>query len=178
MSVSVNLGSPLCKRSMFPCKYLTGSNMHSLASQNFGTDKLAVFDTVFTTLLDVKPPDMTLPWTYTDCRAIDVGPVATWLQSVVGDTGMNRLFGRVPVTVHDVTISGCMAVGGETVAKIEFITHRYGDTHGVHYAAQIGTRPYRFLWFTRVGTVPEGSFALTKGVSQYDNTYAGWRSAA
>ena len=156
---------------MFPCKYLTGGKMTSLASQNIGLDGLAVFDTVFANTLDVRVPRFDVPWSSANCGSVNMASVHTWLSGVVGSTGTNVLFGVVPVTVHTPVLVGCMSVNREIVAKVEFITHRYGDSHGIHYAAQIGTKPYRFLWFDKLGAVPESEFALKKGFSQYDDKY-------
>jgi hypothetical protein len=157
---------------MFPCKYLSGSMLHSLASQNIGEDGLAVFDSVFAADLDVRHPALDVAWQRVPCRTVDARVVETWLQGVVGTTGVSEIFGTVPVSVHDVTVVGCMEVGHETIAKVEFITFRFGDGHGVHYAAQIGTVPYRFLWYRRLGAVAEADFTLNTGTSAADTAYA------
>lgn len=146
--------------------------MSLLASQNIGLDDLAVFDTVFENTLDNTPPRLDVPWSSANCGSVNISSVHTWLSALVGSTGVSSLFGTVPVTVYTPVLVGCLSVNGEVIAKIEFITHRYGDSHGVHYAAQIGTKPYRFVWFTKLGAASESEFALNKGVSMYDDVYS------
>jgi hypothetical protein len=150
---------------MFPCKYLTYGNVHALASQKIPPSNLALFDDQFRASMEPGDPDADLQWSSAGCGHVDERAVQTWVENVVGYTGASALYGTVPVTVHGLTVVGCMTVSGETVAKIEFITYRYGDGYGVHYAAQVAIDPYRFLWYAQVGAVAESDFALLQSVS-------------
>jgi hypothetical protein len=93
------------------------------------------------------------------------------LSALVGSTQrVQRSVGTVPVTVIHL-FWWVLSVNGEVIAKIEFITHLDMGTV-TYYAAQIGTKPYRFVWFTKLGAVQNRNFALNKGLVCMTMLYA------
>jgi hypothetical protein len=64
-----------------------------------------------------------------------------------------------------VTLVGCAMAGArDLVVRIEFVAKRYGDGHGSHYVANVGTYPdFRLLWFKRVGVVVQSDIEILPG---------------
>lgn len=153
---------------MFPCKYMTQTATFMLGSQNATGGGLADFDPVLSAQLVRTPPSVDVDWERVDCKRVSAPALERWLGSVVGVSWLHAALGRVPVSVHMVTLVGCAGVGRDVVVKVEFVVKRFGDGHGTHYVAHVGTRPgFRLFWFKRLGVVVQSDIELLPGAENY-----------
>lgn len=153
---------------MFPCKYLTQTATFVLGSQNAADGGIADFDPVLSAHVVQGAPSVLAVWERVDCKRVSVPALERWLSRLVGVSLLHAALGRVPVSVHMVTLVGCATVGRDLVAKVEFVLKRFGDGHGTHYVAHVGTLPgFRLLWFKRVGVVVQSDIELLPGQDVY-----------
>lgn len=92
--------------------------------------------------------------------SIPMGPLEAWILDITRPAGVNRVLGPVPVHVYGLRFSpSCIAVDETTsIARVEFVLHRYGDAHGIHYQCMISTTlPFRLFAYKHLGTVPAGT---------------------
>ena len=149
---------------MFPCRHLTQTASLVLGSQNMQLGDVADFDKKFASHVTVhKVKQLPLHWERVDCSQVSMNALKQWLNTIIGDTWLSSL-GHVPVSLHMVTLVGCVSSHTDVIVKLEFMTKRFGDGHGSHYVAIVGTKPqFRLLWFKKVGVVAQSDIELLPG---------------